>query len=569
VVLTDLPRGRARRIAEEVNESVGRGDATLYTKAEFGALFLALLQERDSRAPDEVDASGSTLLLATASGDPTVAGLAIAQFEVAAIRSVGFFAEPMYVVSISGWPQDNLKPAEPATAPEGASVRVWRTDPRDARHVPPEGSSGTLFASSTFSLVNSGNRTATAPKRSWKINLSPGEDEDRIAGMTRINLKAMWNDPSQMREAIAWRMFSDAGVPAPRHTFAKLALNGVYKGLFSVIEQIDRAFLKDHFGANDKGNLYKASCGDIGCATLEHRRGVQGDGGNAYQSSKPDDVTYDLKTNEDDPARNTYDDLAMLVRTVNGVGLPGGAERFSTDGFRSSVEDRLNVKAFLRWAGVNMLLGSWDNYYATPANYYLYNAGRAGDEGGAVADPFFTFIPWDYDNCLGIDRFDTAWQYADLLDWPSSTRRYWGDHVSAIPLVTNLLANHDLAQYYLDHVEYLLDTHFSPDDVRRELGLDGGDGLWQRISPAAYLESDTPYGRPFTERQFTNDQVYRAGFEQQELHQDGAAILGIYHYVRMRYDSARSQLAQLRATYPAGASGASFPAVEEPLPARR
>jgi len=538
VVLTDLPQGRARRIAEEVNESVGRGDATLYTKAEYAALFRALLQEPGSRAPVEVDPSGTTLLLTTASGGPSVAGLAITQFEAAAIQAAEFFAEPMYVVSISGWPQNNLTPAEPSTAPDGASVRLWRTDPRDPRHIPPEDSSGTLFASSTFSLVNSGNRTATAPKRSWKINLTPGKDEDRIAGMTRINLKGMWNDPSQMREAIAWSMFADAGLPAPRHTFA-----------------------------NDRGNLYKAGCNKTGCATLEHRQDAQGDGGSAYKS-EGDDVVYDLKSNEDDPARNTYDDLATLVRAINGVGLPGGVERFGTDVFRSSVEDRLNVRAFLRWAGVNILLGSWDNYYATPANYYLYNSGREGAEDGAVADPFFTFIPWDYDNCLGIDRHETAWQYADLLDWPASTRRYWGGHVSALPLVTNLLANHDLAQYYLDHVEFLLDTRFTPDAMRREMGLDGGEGLWQRISTAAYLESDAPDQHPFTERQFTNDQVYRAGFEQQELHQDGAAILGIYHYVRMRYDSARSQLALLRATYPAGASGASFPAVEEPLPAR-
>ena len=46
-------------------------------------------------------------------------------------------------------------------------------------------------------------------------------------------------------------------------------------------------------------------------------------------------------------------------------------------------------------------------------------------------------------------------------------------------------------------------------------------------------------------------------------------ILGIYHYVRMRYDRARSRLAELRPTYPTGASGASFPTVEEPLPTRR
>jgi hypothetical protein len=93
----------------------------------------------------------------------------------------------------------------------------------------------------------------------------------------------------------------------------------VYKGLFSVIEEVDKRFLRDHFGANDEGNLYKAYCGDIGCATLEHRRDAQGDGGSAYQSKDPEDGTYRLKTNEDGP-ENTYEDLATLVRTINGSG---------------------------------------------------------------------------------------------------------------------------------------------------------------------------------------------------------------------------------------------------------
>ena len=88
----------------------------------------------------------------------------------------------------------------------------------------------------------------------------------------------------------------------------------------------------------------------------------------------------------------------------------------------------MDAHAFLRWAAVNLLLGSWDNYYATPSNYYLYNSGNSGNSGNGaasgngrgdlVADPYFTFIPWDYDNCLGIDYFGTKWQYADILNWP-------------------------------------------------------------------------------------------------------------------------------------------------------
>src|SRR5882672_738483 len=97
-----------------------------------------------------------------------------------------FFAGAMYVVDVQGWPSDLIyspRPLEhPQMAPEGARLRLWETDPRDARHIPPPNGSGTLLDTTGFSLVNSGNRTLYAPKRSWKVDLGGGDGE--VAGMS-------------------------------------------------------------------------------------------------------------------------------------------------------------------------------------------------------------------------------------------------------------------------------------------------------------------------------------------------------------------------------------------------
>ena len=66
-------------------------------------------------------------------------------------------------------------------------------------------------------------------------------------------------------------------MPASRHTYAKLTINGRYRGLFSMVEDVDRRYLHDRFGDADEGNLYKAGCGTLGCATLERRVGPDGD----------------------------------------------------------------------------------------------------------------------------------------------------------------------------------------------------------------------------------------------------------------------------------------------------
>jgi hypothetical protein len=484
-------------------------------------------------------------------------------------RKADFFGRDMYMVHVTNFPHEKLVLQKPVKSSGNARLEVWATDPQDQRHIPPPGDEGVLFGASTFSVMNSGNRTLYAPKPSWKFNIKTADEDSGLVGMGRLNLKAMYNDPSQMREALAWGLFKQVGVPASRHTFAKLAFDSVYRGLFSLIEEVDKRFLKDHFGKNRQGNLYKAYCGDKGCATLQHLSKDGDDSGRQYFTPGNNDLTYRLKTNHDNPKANTYDDLAVFIRTINGVELSGGNEKFGTDPFRESVDRILNTRAFLRWAAANMLLGSWDNYFATPANYYLYNSGLKGAENDFMDSPYFTFIPWDYDNCLGIDYFNTRWQDTDLLDWPSNTTRYSNSHKrSSIPLVQNLFSNHDYRQYYLDSVEHLLDTEFNPDAVAAHISPDLETGLWARVRQAAYLESDTPHGAPFTGRQFTNDEVYCAGCKQKEIQHDKAKIEGILNYVRMRYDSARTQLKELRKTIPRGAGAYELSTSMEPLPER-
>jgi hypothetical protein len=432
-----------------------------------------------------------------------------------------------------------------------AELAIYRVDPQSNLHIPPPEADGVLLATGgDFTLRTSGNFTKGTPKSSFKIELPKGEG---IHGMRTFNLKSMWNDPSQMREAIAWDAFEAAGVAAPRHTYARFAINDRYYGLYAMIEQVDKAFLKHHFGKNDEGNLYKAYWFDIGPADLTYR-GEQG--ADYFKSGDMEKRTYQLKTNEDDPASNGYGDLAKLVSVINGgIWQPGETEaKFNTDAYRKAVEKVFDVKGFLRWASTNVLLGAWDNYWATPSNYYLYNSGKKGDEKKFVDQPYFHWIPWDYDNSLGIDFFNTKWQYADILAPEKATKNYYGGHKQAqLPMLSNLLKNDVFKQYYLDHLEHMLDTELHPDRVAKKVG-----SLWQKVKTSAYLEADTQHGPAHTGRQFTNHEVYLQGEAQWELWKNGGKIEGIVHYARMRYDSAKAQLAELRQQYPKGGSGAVF-----------
>ena len=60
-------------------------------------------------------------------------------------------------------------------------------------------------------------------------------------------------DPSKAREALAFALFREAGVPAPRTALAEVTLSvpgrheKAYLGLYTLVEPVDRAFLKERF----------------------------------------------------------------------------------------------------------------------------------------------------------------------------------------------------------------------------------------------------------------------------------------------------------------------------------
>ncbi len=478
------------------------------------------------------------------------------------------FAKDLYYLRITGWDDGRMTPdsLRDEQTVQGAELSMFVADPKSRTHCPDAESTSRqlVYQTNAFSLRTSGNMTNGTPKSSYKIGLE--EKDDRLFKMSALNLKSMWNDVSQMREALAWRIFAEAKVVAPRHTYAKLCINGRYYGLYSMIEQVDKSFLKDRFKDHDDGNLYKAYWLDIGPATLEHRKDSNGDdSGKQYKkASNVDDRTYQLKTNDkdDDPAElQSYDDLATFVRSIN----RGAGGNFASPEYATEMESRFDVKGYLRWAAVNSLLGAWDNYWATPANYYVYNAGRS-DADDIMASPYFVWIPWDYDNTFGVDFHDARWHFASIVDWPSSTLNYYkGQGKAKLPLIQNLLQNDAFLRYYLDAIEHLNDTIFTDAWIARQIGNERS-GLRARVQESAYLEADAPTGAPHTGRQFTNDEIFRHGFDQNEAFKNGAKIEGILHFVRMRHDSVKNQLAELRRKHPKGSSGARFPAEPTPIP---
>lgn len=242
--------------------------------------------------------------------------------------------------------------------------------------------------------------SAADQTKSLKLDFGEYVSGGHFRCVDKLNLHNGFMDPSLVRERLTYALAAEFGVEAPRTAHAVVTVDGARHGLFTVTEQIDAEFLEERFGTAggaDDGNLYK--CED-GCPLA-----YWGDDPLYYQGYPPDGVPVPectdpeegcglvLKTNEDDPAMNTYADIIALVSAIDGV-LNGGQALESLDAV-------LDVEGFARFAALNVALSNLDSYFGSNHNFYLYRR---------PADGRFVFVMWDTN--LSYGTFECPAQYA-------------------------------------------------------------------------------------------------------------------------------------------------------------
>jgi spore coat protein CotH len=220
-------------------------------------------------------------------------------------------------------------------------------------------------------------------KKPLKIDFNEFKTDGSYDGVKSLNLQNGFQDPSMLHDAVSYKILRDFGIAAPRTSFAKVFINDHYWGLYTVVESVNKTFLKEHFKSN-KGNLYKANW-----ALLNW----QGEDATAYYDD------YELKTNN---AKNDWSDLVGFVKMVT---------QTPTTKFRDTLTKYFDTDVFFRCLVVDVALNNWDSYLDHGRNYYLYNDPE---------DQKFHWIPWDYN--LAFAGNDYTLQLKELINEPSYNR---------------------------------------------------------------------------------------------------------------------------------------------------
>lgn len=273
------------------------------------------------------------------------------------------------------------------------------------------------------------------------------QNEQEFYGQENLILKRANGDPSYIRERLAlelMREFAVSGVQRSTHVRLFLLVSGddsiSYHGVYQLMEAFEKELLKDRYGSNDDGDLWKCLWpASLDEANPSDKMGLEDpDNGISFP--------YDLKTNKDelDRASREFTEFIHELNNVPEAEFPGWAEQ------------HIAIDTLLRAAAVGTLIGSWDDYWINQNNYYLYN-----DE-----DSKWHYIPYDLDNTFGT---------AAMVD-PAEMDIFEPQAVEpgSRPLFQRVLNVPGYRQRYAEYILELLDD---------ETGILSEEAVLKRITP--------------------------------------------------------------------------------------
>jgi hypothetical protein len=239
-------------------------------------------------------------------------------------------------------------------------------------------------------------------KKPFRIDLAEYVDDQSHDGLKKLVLNNGFKDPSMLREKLMLDYLNDHGINAPRCSFARLYVNNQYRGLYTVVEDVNKTFLSDRFDNKD-GNLFK---GDPR-GTLNWKGPEQA----LYYTD------YELKTNE---TENNWSDLVELLDKLNNT----PASQLET-----VLSGSMNIQSWYKYWAAHNLFVNLDSYVGSGHNYFLYHNTETDR---------FEWITWDVNEAFG--NFQMGISLASLkvlpighIPMPAQQRpilnRFWQDPV--------------------------------------------------------------------------------------------------------------------------------------------
>ena len=277
---------------------------------------------------------------------------------------------------------------------------------------------------------------------SFKLEFDHYIEGQTCYGLDKLILNNNYADATNMKEAIVYDMYQYLGVDASLYNYAKISVNGDYRGVYLALEAVEDSFMLRNYGTED-GNLYKPESMGIGGGVDGNgfpQKGEMPDGEDFPQKGEmPDGADFpqkgEMPDGEDFPQKGEMpdgEDFPQMGEAPNGevadikmgiMGGNGGADLYYTDDDLDSystiwdgeitdtdkkdhkrvvealknisegtdLETYMDVDNILKYMAVHTFVVNDDSLSGTMAhNYYLY------EYNGKL-----NILPWDYNLSFG------------------------------------------------------------------------------------------------------------------------------------------------------------------------
>ena len=289
---------------------------------------------------------------------------------------------------------------------------------------------------------------------SFKLEFDHYIEGQTCYGLDKLILNNNYADATNMKEAIVYDMYQYLGVDASLYNYAKISVNGDYRGVYLALEAVEDSFMLRNYGTED-GNLYKPESmgigggvdgngfpqmGEMPDGTDFPQKGEMPDGNGFPQKGEmPDGADFpqkgEMPDGEDFPQKGEMpdgEDFPQMGEAPNGeaadikmgiMGGNGGADLNYTDDDLDSystiwdgeitdsdkkdhkrvvealknisegtdLETYMDVDNILKYMAVHTFVVNDDSLSGTMAhNYYLY------EYNGKL-----NILPWDYNLSFG------------------------------------------------------------------------------------------------------------------------------------------------------------------------
>ena len=289
-------------------------------------------------------------------------------------------------------------------------------------------------------------------KRSLKIDLNKNVKDLGLGDIRMLTLQNNVTDASLMNEVLAYRLYRDAGVPAPRTAYARVFVtvpgkyDRKYFGLYSLTESVDSHFAQRHFETK-QGAIFKpvtpSLFTDLGADW------------SAYNQ------TYDPKTDLKDEQKKAVMDLSRLVTQAEDAEFAAHAGEF------------IDLPGFARFMAVMVYLSDLDGILGPGQNLYLHLNPKIQQ---------VQFIPWDQDHSWG--QFDRASQ--EQRDKLSILHPWQGENL----FLERMFKLEAFKKLYWARMDEFSRTIFNSERLARQV-----DEIAAVIRPAVQAESESKLAR--------------------------------------------------------------------------